>query len=60
MRDENIAFLARNIARSKEVNALFKIIVAGALQKLGEQMAAEKIKEGENEQSQNMGSGLQA
>lgn len=49
MRDENIAFLARNIARSKEVHPLFQVIVAGALQKIGEEMAAEKIMEDTNE-----------
>ena len=51
---KNVDQIAKLLSRNGHVNPVFRAVVADSLMKIGEEMAAEKIKEGENE-SQNMG-----
>lgn len=51
MRDENIDRIAMLLSRNHQVAPAFRDAVSDALMKIGEDAAAEKITEGENEKS---------
>ena len=46
---QNVDQLAKLLSRNGQVNPAFRAAVAEALMKIGEQMAAEKIREGKDE-----------
>ena len=46
---QNVDQLAKLLSRNGHVNPVFRAAVSEALMKIGEEMAADKIKEGENE-----------
>ena len=46
---QNVDQIAKLLSRNGQVNPAFRAAVAEALMKIGEEMAAAKIKEGENE-----------
>lgn len=46
---KNVDQIAKLLSRNGQVNPAFRTAVAEALMNIGEDMAAEKIKEGENE-----------
>ena len=46
---QNVDQLAKLLSRNGHVNPVFRAVVAASLLKIGEEMAAEKIREGDNE-----------